>query len=402
MKLKLDARTVAGLTLTQNRREDFAWDTELEGFGFRLRRGAGGLRRTYVAQYRAGGRTRRSTLGSFEKLTAPQAREAARKILARVALGRDPQAEKAAERVRAERTFSKVVDAYLAARQSELRPASFRVARLYLTGAYFRPLHAMSLGEISRSDIAARLSAITRSHSAYTAAAARRAASMLFGWAVMEGWCEANPVIGTRKPNDPTPRDRVLADDELVAIWRACDDGSDYNRIIRLLILLGSRRGEIGGMCWSELDFEAGVWSLPASRSKNRRGCTVCLPAAALAILEAIPRGGRDYLFGGRTGSGFTSWERNKQILDRRLDGIVQPWRLHDVRRSVASKMGDLGIEPHLIELVLNHSAHRSGTGGIYNRSPYARAVAAALAKWSAHVAHLVEGRTGKIVAFPS
>src|SRR6516162_7486770 len=172
MRLKLDRDTITKLTPG----DAFAWDTELAGFGLRRQR----KRCTYVAQYRANGRTRRVTIGSTERLTPAQAREGARKILARVALGEDPQDEKAAQRAAAERTFAKVVDVYLADKQRTLRPSSFKVARLYLTGSYFRPLHAMGINEITHPDIAARLSAITRAHSMHTAAAARRAISALF------------------------------------------------------------------------------------------------------------------------------------------------------------------------------------------------------------------------------
>jgi len=399
MKLKLDTKTVAALTLARGRNEDFAWDTELEGFGLRLRRGAGDVRRTYVAQYRAAGRTRRVTLGTAERLTPAQARDGARRILAKVSLGHDPQAERQAKRLAAGRTFHTVVDAYLAAKQSELRPVSFRVTKLYLTGPYFRPLHAMGIGEISHPDIAARLSAIARAHSAHTAAAARRAVSALFRWAMEEGWAQSNPVIGTRRPQEAKPRDRVLTDAELVAIWNACGD-DEYGRIVRLLILLGSRRQEIGGIRQSELDLGAGTWTLPAERSKNHRAHTVALSAAALAIVETIPRGERDHLFGNRAGGGFTAWSRGKQDLDRRLAGI-ESFRVHDIRRSVATKMADIGIEPHVIEATLNHfSGHRRGVAGVYNRSSYERAVKAALARWADHVLALVGGRESKVVAF--
>src|SRR5215510_8629762 len=106
MKRKLDTKTVADLALDQGQNETFAWDTELAGFGLRLQ----GQRRTYIAQYRAKGRTRRVTIGSTERLSPAQAREGARKLLARVALGADPQDEKAVQRTAAERTFAKVVD----------------------------------------------------------------------------------------------------------------------------------------------------------------------------------------------------------------------------------------------------------------------------------------------------
>jgi len=390
MKLKLDTKALADPRLKPGQGETFAWDTELAGFGLRRQ----GECRTYVAQYRAGGRTRRVTIGSTDRLTPTQAREGARKILARVSLGEDPQDEKAAQRAAAERTFAKVVDVYLADKQRTLRPSSFKVARLYLTGSYFRPLHAMGINEITHPDIAARLSAITRAHSMHTAAAARRAISALFRWSMEEGWAQANPVVGTRKPADPKPRDRVLSNAELVAIWNACAD-DDHGRIIRLLVLLGSRTQEIGGMRVGELDLEAGTWELPEERSKNHRAHLIDLPPAALQIVRTVfPWGEREHLFGARSVRGFAEWRHNKEALDRRLNGAVKAWQLRDIRRTVATRMGDIKIHPHVIEAVLNHnSGYRAGVAGVYNRSPYRDEVRAALARWSEHVFALVEGR---------
>ena len=403
MKLRLDAKTIPALVLPKGRADEICWDAELEGFGLRLRRrSSGDTLRNWVTQYRANGHTRRVTIGSADRITPVQARAAAKALLARVALGQDPQAEKAANRQQAARSFHSATEVYLAAKQSELRPVSFRIAKLYLTGPYFRPLHSKGIDEISHPDIAARLSTITRAHSATTAAAARRAVSALFRWAMEEGWVRANPVIGTRKPADPEPRDRVLSDAELVAIWKACGD-DDHGRIIRLLVLLGSRRAEVGGVCWSEFDLDAGTWTLPKERAKNRHGHTITLPAAALAIINSVPQTSRDHLFGDRAGAGFTSWSWGKEELDRRLAGAVKSWRLHDVRRTVATRMADIGIEPHHIEACLNHySGHRRGIAGIYNRSNYERAVKAALERWSEHVLALVEGRESNVVALQS
>ncbi len=400
MKLRLDPKTIAGLALGKGRSEEFAWDTELEGFGLRLRRRSdGGLLRTWVAQYRANGRTRRITLGSVEKLAPAQAREAARKILARVTLGHDPQGEKQAKRQQAARTVRAVVAAYLEAKQPDLRPSSFRISKLYLTGPYFRALHPLAISAVTRSDVAACVRAVARGHSTATAAAARRALSALFAWSISEGLLgdAANPVDGSHRPADPTPRDHVLTNAELAAIWRAAGD-DEFGRIVRLLILLGSRRQEIGGMRWNELDLAAGIWALPAERSKNRRSLIVTLPSAAIEILRTVPRRARDHLFGDRADDGFTSWSNNKVELDRRLADTVKPWRVHDIRRTVATGMADLGIEPHHIEACLNHySGHRRGVAGVYNRSSYERAVKAALARWSEHVMALVEGRTNVI-----
>jgi integrase len=396
VKLKLDPKTVAALALAKGRPEEFAWDAELEGFGLRLRRRRdGGLLRTWAAQYRANGHTRRITLGSVDKVTVAKARDAARKLLARVALGHDPQREKQAKRAASVHTFRAVVDAYLAAKESGLRPSSFRITKLYLTGDYFRPLHAMGVAEITHADIAARLSAITRAHSAHTAAAARRAISALFRWTMEEGWTQANPVIGTRRPQEAAARDRVLSDAELVAIWRGSGD-DDFGKIVRLLILLGARRQEIGGMTFSELDLESPQpsWTLPKERSKNHRTHTITLPPVALDIIRSVSHGERDHLFGERADGGFTGWSNAKAELHQRLADAVKPWRLHDLRRTVATRMADIGIEPHHVEAALNHfSGHRRGVAGVYNRSLYERQVKAALVAWSRHVLDLVEGR---------
>jgi integrase len=408
MKLKLDQETVVELRLDPGRNEDFVWDTALEGYGLRLRHGAKGLRRTYVAQYRVNGHTRRVTLGSSERLTELEARKGARKALARATLGDDPQGEKVAKRAAAERTFAKVVDVYLADKEDARRPTTNRLAELYLRrGSYFRTLHAKGIGEISHADVAARLTAIKNSRSSHTAAAARRALSALFTWAMEEGLVGANPVVGTRKPAEAKSRDRVLSDAELVAIWNACDD-DDYGRIVRLLILLGARRKEIGGICWREFDdLDTGIWTLPAERSKNKVANTITLSAPALKIVRAASdlrfqslmrqHDGRDHLFGARGGkAGYAAWDHSKKALDRRLGKAVASWRLHDLRRSVATKMADIGVEPHIIEAALNHrSGHRRGVASVYNRSTYEPQVKAALARWAAHLMVLVEGRGG-------
>jgi integrase len=404
MKLKLDSRTVDGLALPKGKAEEFAWDTELEGFACRLRRRRdGNLQRTWTAQYRASGHTRRVTLGTVEKVAVADARAAARKVLARVALGGDPQAEKESKRVQAARTFRNVVSSYLAAKQVELRKVSFRITKLYLTGPYFRPLQAMGIDEIAHPDVAACVSAITRTHSSHTAAAARRALSALFRWTMEEGWRTApNPVMGTRKPIEVEPRDRVLKLAELVATLRACSDDSDYSKIIWLLALLGSRRQEVGGMCKSELDLDAGTWTLPAQRAKNKHAHTIALPPTALKIIRSVPLSDRDHLFGDRSENGFTRWGAAKEELDGRLGNAVKPWRLHDLRRTAATGMVEIGIEPHHVEACLNHyGGHRAGIAGVYNRSSYERPIKVALARWNEHVVALVEGRKAKILSMP-
>src|SRR6266567_1911524 len=149
--MRLDARTTSNLALPSGKAEQIFWDSELRGFGLRLRLRGDRLHRTWIAQYRANGRTRRPTLGSAETLLAHEARTAARKVLAGVALGGDPQKERETKRKAATRTFRAVVGSYLEARQSELRASSMRVTRIYLTGDYFKPLHSTPVSEVTHA-----------------------------------------------------------------------------------------------------------------------------------------------------------------------------------------------------------------------------------------------------------
>ena len=109
---------------------------------------------------------------------------------------------------------------------------------------------------------------------------------------------------------------------------------------------------------------------------------------------------GRDQLFGERSDLGFTQWGA-KRDLDARLSESVKPWTLHDLRRTAATGMADIGVQPHIIEAMLNHvSGHKVGVAGIYNRSSYEREVRNALALWSDHIRAIVEDGGRKVLAF--
>jgi len=211
----------------------------------------------------------------------------------------------------------------------------------------------------------------------------------------------ANPVVGAAQLKPPPSRDRVLSDAELSAIWRACED-DDFGKVVRLLILLGQRRTEVGGMKWQELDLERGTWTIPSTRSKNGRAHTLPLPASALSIINSVPRViNRDSLFGERSSGGFTLWAFAKAALDDRLGDRVGQFVLHDLRRTFCTRLADLGVLPHVIEAAVNHqSGHKAGPAGIYNRSVYVNEVRAALAIWADHVRSITtEGGERKVVS---
>ena len=158
-------------------------------------------------------------------------------------------------------------------------------------------------------------------------------------------------------------------------------------------------RASIAALSWSEVG--EGRIVLPPERTKNNREHVVPLSPEACAILERPRRG--DFVFGRDIGRPFSGWSKSKERLDARItkttgEGLA-PWTVHDVRRSVATHMAELGIQPHVIEATLNHvSGHKAGVAGIYNRSSYEREVRAALALWSDHLLAAVEGRSAVVV----
>src|SRR5262249_57088753 len=131
----------------------------------------------------------------------------------------------------------------------------------------------------------------------------------------------------------------------------ACAD-DDHGRIVKLLALTGCRREEIGGMRWSEIDLDSGALALPKERTKNGRPHTVPLMPLALSILETVPQraDGRDHVFGERSPAGVTRWGETKHDLDRRLARRGKEWRPHDFRPTGAAPVGDLGVQPHIIQ----------------------------------------------------
>jgi integrase len=402
--MKLDGKSVATLDLPGGKKDVIHFDDDLKGFGYRLRAGAGGkVLRSWLVQYRRAGASRRLLLGPANVLPAEHARAAAKKALAKVALGEDPQADRADRRNKDRLTrLDAMIEEYLKGKQAEVRSSTFRNVKRYLTSKYFKPLYPMSVDIISRKDIAARLVVINRESGSVTAARARTTISTFFTWCLQMGLVEANPVIGVIKPKNAEAGSHVLTDPELAAIWRACKD-DDFGRVVKLLIMTSCRRQEIGGIRWSELDAGNGTWTLPAERSKNARAHTLPLPPPAWEIIQSVPRrASRDHLFGMFAGEGFTRWAMKVEF-DKRLGEAVRPYHLHDIRRTVATRLADLGVQPHVIEQILNHqSGHKRGPAGIYNRSSYEREVRAALALWADHIRSIVDGGERKILVLPS
>ena len=235
-----------------------------------------------------------------------------------------------------------------------------------------KPLHRLPIAAVSQLNIPNLLDNIAKESGEIASNRLRANLSAFFSWAIKRGidLPKGNVVSHTEKRKENS-RTRVLSDSELKAVWNACPDNG-FGAAVKLLLLTGQRRTEIAALRWDEVHDEKIL--LPGERTKNARDHTVPLSDAAKAILDKFRGGDRTCVFG-RYDTGFKSCAIAKRELDSRIAKAGKPldhWTLHDLRRTVATRIADLGVQPHIIEAVLNHvSGHKAGVAGIYNRAAY-------------------------------
>ena len=376
---------------------EWLWDADhrevVKGFG--ARRQTDGI--FYYLRFRLAGRQRIKSIGRHGSPYTPDtARTKAKEKLGKAAGGADPFAEEAKARVA--ETFGNEVKRYLERKKAAMKPRAFQEVERHLSN-HAKPLHRLRLGEIDRRTVAVRLAEIEQASGPVARNRVRSSLSAFFVWAITEGFIELNPVAGTAKAEESGTRERVLTQGELADVWAALED-DQFGDIVRLLILTGQRREEIGSLRWSEVDFERGLIALPPARTKNKRLHEVPLSPLARAIIKQQSRR-RDLVFGIGKG-GFSGWSDSKARLDQRMLAVrrevdhkakpIPDWTLHDLRRTGATVMADkLGVLPHIIEAILNHvSGHRAGVAGVYNRARYEGEMREALGQWADHVAAIV------------
>ena len=377
---KITMRTVAALAPGS-----YVADAIVQGFGVRRQKDGA----YYYLRFRKNGAQQMRSIGRHGSPWTPDtARTEAKRLLGALVGGGDPFAKPIAAEA-----FGAEVERYLTKQQLALKPRTYVELERHLRRDC-APLARLSLTEIDRRTIALRLAEIETTAGPTARNRARSSLSAFFNWAVREGLLDANPVTRTARADERGARDRVLTPEELKELWSVLgvEGNTQFADIVRLLILTGQRREEIGGLRWSEIERDLIV--LPPERTKNLRQHEVPLSRQVQAILERQPkRKGRDFVFGIGE-AGFSGWSKSKERLDQALlvkrkaaDRRAKPlpsWRLHDLRRTCATGMAEIGILPHVIETTLNHiSGHKAGVAGVYNRSKLSDAVRDALQKYA-------------------
>ena len=369
------------------------WDQKLPGFGLRTRDG----NKTWVFQYKIRNQNRRIKLGGAE-LTREKARQLAQAekgklAAAKLGHGLDPAAEREKRRTEAKphrAALASIIPIYLDARRDGIKDATYELQERYLN-SHWKALHGLPLDAITRADVAASMNTIAKDSGPVAANRARSTLSKFYVWAIGEGLCDNNPVVGTNKRDENDPRERSLSNAETAAVWLGAAD-SDYGQILKLLLLTGCRRSEIGDLKWSELDTEARTITLPRERTKNHQQHIVPLSDAAMSILASIKHRDRDYVFGRTRAGGFSGWSKSKDDFDKVVK-LKEPWTVHDLRRTVRTGLGELGIQPHIAEAVLNHIPPKLIR--TYDRNKYESEKRAALDQWATHLKSVVAQATG-------
>jgi integrase len=222
----------------------------------------------------------------------------------------------------------------------------------------------------------------------------------LFTWAIDKGHADATPTTRIRPRSGNNKRQRTLSPAELIDVWWAATAvGGHYEKIVKLLILTGQRRDEIGGLTWreiTEIDQHPRI-DLPPRRTKNKLPHIVPLSRQALALLPPRPEhADRTVVFGRRHHIGFSGWSKEKRKLDEAIDSYVRRrtgegmprWVIHDLRRTFVTLMGELGFAtPHVIEAIVNHvSGHKANVAGVYNKALYLEERRKGMEAWGDYV----------------
>jgi integrase len=384
-------------------------------------------KRSWALRYRVAGAPKKLTIGPYPTVDLATARRRAQEALGDVAGGKDPAAVKRASRAaaRAEREaevdrVERVVELFIE-RHAKPKTRDWRETERILVNEVVSRWRGRRLSQIARADVHEMLDTIIDRGAPIRANRVFAQFRKVCRWAMSRGIIDRSPCEGMAAPSVETRRDRVLSDEENRLAWSAFEvAGWPFGPIGQLLLLTGARRDEVAGMTWSELDLDARVWSLPKSRSKNKRDHQIPLSEAAIRLIEGLPRIGeaKSFVFtvtGKTPVSGFSRFKKSvdRTILETLREDAeargddpqqVRPpehWIIHDLRRSVATNLQKLGVRLEVTEAVLGHvSGSRAGIVGVYQRHEYAAEKRAALDAWARRLDAIVTGASaGNVVA---
>lgn len=354
------------------------WDDTTPGFGVRVSQGGA---KSFVLV--SGANRQRTTIGRYPTIKLSDARTEAKRVIAEHTLGKTRYSAISFEQAR---------DRFLSDCERRNKP---RTVQDYtrLLNRHFR-FSKTPISEISTQELMRRINRLNDTPSEQNHAFI--AARVFFRWAARNRLIERSPLEDMSLPAASRSRERVFTEAELSEVYRtARAHPYPYGAIISLLLLTGQRRGEIASLKWGWIDAEAQTITLPSTITKNKRAHTFPYGHTAASVLEEIPELG-EYIFPatrshvrGKATTIFNGWPKAKVFFDKELEN-VEPYTLHDLRRTFSSTLAALGTPIHVTEKLLNHvSGSLSGVAAIYNRHTYMDEMRQAIHTYENHLISL-------------
>jgi integrase len=356
-------------------KQQTVFDSTLSGFGVRVSPGG---TKTFILVH--GKRRERTTLGRYGTITLAQARAKAKELLAQQTLGQHllptlnfeeayelfKQTHIARKKLRTQRDYKRVLERHFLPklRLEKLETITVHVLSAIIDRLIDTPSEMFHAQSVSRN---------------------------FFRWCIRRRYIKQSPLEGMQIEKQ-RPRERILSDPELIAVWRAAEEiGFPFGNLAKLCILLGQRRTEIGSLEWGYINAKQRTITLPPTLTKNSRQHTIPHGDMTAALLEEIPRLSEIYLFPARgKDTPFNGWSESQKRLTR-TSGFSD-WVLHDLRRTFATNLAALGTPIHVTEKLLNHiSGTTSGLVAIYQRYAYLDEMRTAVEKWEAHLSSLLK-----------
>lgn len=370
---------------TQRPQEDF-WDDALPGFGVRITQSG---RKSFVLMYRLHGLKRRITLGTYPALSLADARQRAKTLLGEVACGRDPAAEKQGHREAL--SVGELVELFLERHaRHQNRAKTWQEYQRLLRREVLSHWRGRRARDVHRRDVAALLDAIVERGAPATADKVRATISAVYNWGIGRDLVEHNPCFALRSPVKPRSRDRVLNIAEIRAVWAALPQLTPVRAAsIKLRLLTAQRGGEVLSMRWEQID--GSWWTIPSEVAKNHKAHRVFLAPQAQAILEQLR------VLGQGSPWVFPSPRSTDKRLDpgreasRKLAAVTGvAFQPHDLRRTAATMMTQMGIQRLVVSKVLNHTQGDASVTAIYDRHSYDPEKQEALCRWADRLEHIV------------
>ncbi|MFD1982401.1 tyrosine-type recombinase/integrase [Mesorhizobium newzealandense] len=391
------------------------FDTVVKGLS--LRASPAGTRAFYLNYTRPGdGKRARMKIGRYgegdPKLTLGKAREKAREGRGGIGDGHDPLVEKRA--LAASQTVSDLIDNYVARHASTKRSGDEIARRLRKNVSEI--IGTIKLADLHRRDLTRCIDAVKDRGAHVEANRIFEDMRAMVRWARGRGDLDENLVEGMRRPTETAERDRVLSAGEIKTMWAALPDADmreSTRRILRLCLVTAQRVGEVAGMVRDEIDLDQRLWTIPPARAKNKREHVVPLSATAVAIIreqiaavdaldDRKDRTPTPFIFPGPgsrsavTGASIPKAVKREEVIKRGVSIImgIAPWTPHDLRRSAATHMEEIGISPFIIGHVLNHvsATKASITSRVYARYDYAKEKREALERWADRLESIIKG----------